>query len=188
MIIGVMCQSDDSNKYNRRSIRLRGWDYRWPGIYFITICTHQRQQLFVEQQFHDIAAFAWQAIPNHDHARAVELDEWIIMPNHLHGLLILTAAVKQNKIGPAPGRDPNGPAPGSVGAIIGNFKSLVARRINNLRQTPGVKVWQRGYYDRIIRNERQLETTRRYIQDNPRRGAENQDNLDRLLSNMRFVG
>ena len=61
----------------------------------------------------------------------------------------------------------------SLGAIVGNFKSLVARRINALRGTPGERVWQRGYYDRIIRDDRELEAMRTYIRDNPTRWAEN---------------
>ena len=77
--------------------------------------------------------------------------------------------------------------PGSIGAIVGNFKSLVTRRINNLRRTPGGRVWQRGYYDRIVRNERALNAIRQYVRDNPARWAEDRDNLDVLLSNMRLV-
>ena len=71
-----------------------------------------------------------------------------------------------------------------VGAIVGNFKSLAARRINNLRRTPGGRVWQRGYYDRIVRNERELAAIRRYIRDNPARWAEDRENLDAALAKM----
>ena len=71
-----------------------------------------------------------------------------------------------------------------MGAIVGNFKSLAARRINNLRRTPGGRVWQRGFYDRIVRNERELEAIRRYIRDNPDRWAEDRENLDAALAKM----
>ena len=67
---------------------------------------------------------------------------------------------------------------------MGNFKSLVARRINNLRRTPGGRVWQRGYYDRILRNERALAAARRYIRDNPVRWDEDRENLDASLARM----
>jgi len=75
-----------------------------------------------------------------------------------------------------------------VGAIVGNFKSLVTRRINRLRRTPGERVWQRGYYDRIVRNPRELDAIRRYIRDNPARWAEDCENLDALTRKMRRMG
>ena len=78
-------------------------------------------------------------------------------------------------------------APGSVGAIVGNFKALVTRRVNHLPRTPGAKVWQRGYYDRIVRNERELDAIRRYIRDNPDRWDEDGDNLDALIAKIRSV-
>jgi putative transposase len=182
-----MNRAYDPQKHHRRSIRLRHWDYRSAGVYFITICTHQRQYLFDETQFRNIAEVAWQSIPNHDHAARVQLDEWIVMPNHFHGLLVLAPLDDKEDAEPADNRGLKGPAPGSIGAIVGNFKSLVSRRINNLRRTTGAKVWQRGYYDRIIRDERHLNITRQYIRDNPRRWAEDRENLDRLLSKMRLV-
>ncbi len=73
---------------------------------------------------------------------------------------------------------------GSIGAIVGNLKSLTARRINNLRHTPGAAVWQRGYYDRIVRNDRELDAIRQYIQNNPQRWADDRENLDNLLNKM----
>jgi REP element-mobilizing transposase RayT len=75
---------------------------------------------------------------------------------------------------------PTGPPSGSLGAIVGNFKSVTARRINRVRKTPGVRVWQRNYYEHIIRNERELNGIRQYIRDNPARWAEDRENPDRL--------
>jgi REP element-mobilizing transposase RayT len=175
---------------SRKSIRLRGWDYTTPGAYFITICTYQRQHLFDQPIFKEIVQNGWLAIPNQPHAEHVQLDEWIVMPNHLHAILILAPPVKWNLVKPAelPGNQTCPRLePGSVGAIIGNFKSLTAQRLNNLRRKPGQPVWQRGYYDRIVRNERELNAIRQYIRDNPRRWAEDRDNLDRLISKMRYV-
>lgn len=71
--------------------------------------------------------------------------------------------------------------------LIGQYKSGVTRRINHLRHTPGGRVWQRGYYERIIRNEREWNAIRQYIHDNPARWAEDRENLDRLLSRMVLI-
>jgi len=190
-------------KHNRQSIRLRGWDYTTPGAYFITICTYQRENIFADARFKEIVGNTWQAIPTHSHAQHVRLDEWVVMPNHLHGILILENNVgrgeaigrgEATRIDGGMEKNPVSELPrpygggkltsGSVGAVIGNFKSLVARRINNVRRTPGGKVWQRGYYDRIIRNERELNAVRQYIQENPLRWEEDRDNLDTLIAQM----
>ncbi len=185
------------NQHRRQSIRLRGWDYTTPGAYFITICTHQRENLLADTRYKEIVENAWLAIPGHRRAQHALLDAWVVMPNHLHGILIL----KDDGRGVG-ARQPEerlnlqitassgcfAPAgrlkPGSIGAIIGNFKSLTARRINALRRTPGGPVWQRGYYDHIVRDERELDAIRVYIRDNPRRWAEDRDNLDALLEKM----
>lgn len=201
----------DPHKHHRRSTRLRGWDYSTPGIYFVTICTHERQNLFANDRFRQVVANAWQAIPNHPHARHVDLDEWVVMPNHVHGILVLVEEEGEAETGRGRGEagrdggpfpsepslrpasplhrahEADGVKPGSVGAIVGNFKSLAARRINNLRRTPGGRVWQRGYYDRIVRNERELNAIRQYIRNNPRRWTEDRENLERLTARMRQV-
>lgn len=277
----MMNRRYDPGKHNRRSIRRRGWDYRWPGAYFVTICTHERAYLFENGAFRGVAENAWLAIPGHEHAQHVRLDEWVVMPNHVHGIFVIDRELdvgarqtgrnveSENESGirsaspstgvargddgggatehrarqvsrgdgdgggrnrarqvgtevtwggeggggrnrarqvgrkvirgdeggsrPAsPLRDrkreqPRGVERGSIGAIVGNYKSLVARRINNLRRTRGGKVWQRGYYDRIVRNKRELNAIRRYIRDNPRRWAEDRENLERLTARMRRV-
>jgi putative transposase len=74
----------DPHKHHRRSIRLKDWDYRSAGYYFVTICTHQRENLFETAVFQAIAAHAIERIPNQKHTAHVELDEWIVMPNHIH--------------------------------------------------------------------------------------------------------
>ena len=69
-------------KPNRRSIRIDGWDYRSAGLYFVTICTYRRENLFIDTRLHEIAEYTWDFIPNQEHAKHVELDERIVMPNH----------------------------------------------------------------------------------------------------------
>jgi REP element-mobilizing transposase RayT len=73
----------------------------------------------------------------------------------------------------------SGPASGSLGAIVGNFKSVTARRINRIRKSAGTPVWQRNYYERVIRNEREWNAIRQYIRDNPAHWAEDRENPDR---------
>ena len=167
------------------SMRLPNWDYTAPGDYFITICTHERECLFYDDNFRRAAEGIWRAIPTRPYAKhRVYLDEWVLMPDHFHAILRLIAYLPrwQNK-----NRDPDRLQPSSVGSIVGNFKSIVAKRINLVRDTLGEKVWQRGYYDRLIRDEHELQIIRQYIRDNPDRWENNQDNLDAHLSQMRWV-
>ena len=117
------------------------------------------------------------------------------MPNHLHGIVwimerdVVGARQRLQPIGPGHhandpqcSRDmssllrPNGPSSGSLGAIIGSFKTATAKRINNIRQTPGAAVWQRNYYEHIIRHEDDLRRIRKYILDNPRGWADDPEN------------
>ncbi len=166
---------------NRRSIRLRDWDYRWPGYYFVTTCTHSRRNLFADDRFYQIAADAWTHIPNHRHAGHVLIDEWVLMPNHLHGILCFQREQPDYEEDASPIKHI---ASGSLGAVIGNYKMLVTRRIRNLTGKRELGVWQRGYWERIIRNERELQATREYIRLNPLRWREDRDNLDHLLKKM----
>lgn len=190
----------DPAKHHRRSIRLKGWDYRTPGLYFVTICTKYRENLFENHRYREIAESAWRAIPSKPHARHVALDEWVVMPNHLHGIIVIShtdpkgGASKTRPTVTDTNTNPhalsllqNAPA-GSLGVIVGSYKSMVTRRINKLRGTPGGKAWQRGYYERIIRDERELNAIRKYIAENPLRWTEDRDNLDRLTTRMKLAG
>ena len=171
------------SKPNRRSIRLPGWDYRGVGFYFVTICTHQRICLFDDPDLHEIAANAWRYIPEQPHASHVALDEWVVMPNHIHGLVeIVTAPTTENTQADQAPRLQSG----SLGSIVGNYKMLVSKRVKAVKRRVGIelKVWQRGYWERIVRNERELNAVRQYIQENPLRWAEDRDNLDQMLDTM----
>lgn len=176
-------QRYDPHKHHRRSIRLKGWDYRSAGYYFITICTCQRENLFETADFHDIAAHAIERIPAQKHAAHVQLDEWIVMPNHVHLILIFLEIILSEHSSQSSEGLRNAPT-GSLGVVIGRYKTAVTTRINQLRQTPGDKIWQRGYYERIIRNEREWRATQQYIRNNPARWAEDRKNLDALLTKM----
>jgi putative transposase len=194
----------------RRSIRLQGYDYTQAGAYFVTICTQDRECLFgqvvggemVLNTYGRVIATFWQRSPRH--SARVELDEWVVMPNHVHGIIVITGDVGRGEASPGIGsngicaspfepclstsgasRDasplrgggnPAGPPSGSLGAIVGNFKSVTTRRINRIRKTPGARVWQRNYYERVIRDERGLNAVRRYIRNNPGRWSEDREN------------
>jgi putative transposase len=175
----------DPDRHHRRSIRLPCHDYTSSAVCFVTICTHGRENLFDDARFRRIAEDLWRAIPDHPHAHHVKLDRWIVMPNHLHGLLVFRPYEAGSQ--PKPTVHPDdviGLAAGSLGAIVGNHKSLVTRRVNALRDTPGAPVWQRNYYERIVSNQRQNDALRQYIVENPARWAADRDNLGGFLSGM----
>ena len=178
-----MTSNFDPFKHKRRSIRLKGWDYTNPAAYFVTVCTYKMQILFDNPQYRQIAENAWVYIPKQLHAKHASLDEWIVMPNHLHGIILLT-----KKQGESAAKPPErGAAPGSLSSVVGTYKSMVTHRINNLRRTPGGKVWQRGYFERIVRNERELNAIRQYICTNPTRWAEDRENIDVLTAKMNKI-
>jgi len=169
------------HKNHRRSIRLKGYDYTQAGAYFITVCTKDRACLFGDvadgvmrlNQMGQIVRQCWLAIP--DHFPHVMLDEFVVMPNHVHGILVIMpthdvgathASPLQNDDTPA---RPRGPQRQSVASIVGSFKSAATKRINHHRGTPGAPVWQRNYYEHIIRDDESLNSIRNYIADNPLR-------------------
>ena len=161
----------DRKKHHRRSIRLPDHDYRSPDAYFITICTHEGEPLFGEvvdgemrlSEWGQVVSHYWMQIP--EHSAHVELDAWVVMPNHLHGILVITdPAGAQHAALLLPRTNVH---PGSLGAIVRSFKSAATRRINRMRDTPGTLVWQRNYYEHIIRTDAALEGIREYIQSNP---------------------
>jgi REP element-mobilizing transposase RayT len=180
--------------HHRRSIRLREWDYRSDGAYFVTICTHERECLLGE--VHDgamalspygcVVQSCWLSLP--DHFAGAELDAFVVMPNHAHAIVILFGRGKAfggELEGPASmaGSPPNalplqkrGAISGSLAAIVQSRKSVSARRINQLRDTPGAPVWQRNYYEHIIRNARELDAIRQYIDANPANWELDSDN------------
>jgi putative transposase len=171
---------------NRRSVRLKEYGYVQAGAYFVTICTYNRDCLLGEvvggemrlNEYGEIARDEW--IKTASIRANVVLDVFVIMPNHVHGIIMLSENVGATRrvapirrfartMGEAPPRpyDRNGGMqPGSIGAIIGQFKSVATKRINVRRGTPGLPVWQRNYYERVLR-EGEVDHIREYIQNNP---------------------
>ena len=181
-----MSKGYNSEKRSRRLIRLKGFDYSQPGAYFVTLVSKSRKCIFgrVEgnhirhNEISELVVNCWLSIS--DHFDNTRLDEFVLMPNHLHGIIfiheilgkgeaspgIITSPVESISGDASPLR-PRGTQSGSLSAIIQNFKSISTRKVNRLYYNPGNKIWQRNYYERIIRNERELNATREYIRDNP---------------------
>jgi len=180
--------SYDPNKHHRRSIRLKGYDYAQPGAYFVTICTQDQESLFgdiVIGQMHLNAVgemvWRWWRELNQKYPM-VQTDAAVVMPNHFHGIII---------VGQPPGGQPPRVAPTDVdaapvgatlggrpdaaptlGQIVGWFKTMATNEyIRGVKQQgwppfPG-RVWQRNYYEHIVRSEVTLRRIRTYIQNNP---------------------
>jgi len=149
-------------------MRLPGYDYRLPGYYFVTICTKDRQSLFGSidgQQMHlnsfgRAVEHCWLDLPNHYRCT---LDAFVVMPNHVHGIIII----------------PDAQHP--LTEIARGFKTFSAAAANRLRQSPGATLWQRSFYERIIRTERDLENVRAYIRLNPERWDNDTKNPDMMV-------
>jgi len=183
------------DKHHRRSIRLQGYDYSQPGIYFITLCTQNHECLFGEilngemrlNEFGKMTQQCWLEIPHH--FPHVKLDEFVIMPDHIHGIIILNDIVGAKNFSPQPSNNfspqPSNnfsPQPMStpqqnitpfrspsktIGSIIRGFKIGVTK---GFRQNTDIYVvWQRNYYEHIIRNKVELNRMRQYIIDNPKK-------------------
>ncbi|GIV24566.1 MAG: hypothetical protein KatS3mg026_0258 [Bacteroidia bacterium] len=168
---------------NRCSIRLKGYDYSQAGAYFITICTKDRACLFGEvvngemrlNDFGQVVHSVWNNLPNH--YAGIAMDAFVVMPNHVHGIVIIVGAgLKPAPITTAAPATTAAPTQHGLPEIIRGFKTFSARRINELRGTPGVPIWQRNYYEHIIRNEESLHRIRQYILDNPARWVSDREN------------
>jgi REP element-mobilizing transposase RayT len=151
------------------------------------VVTHQRECLFGEIVDGVVRASAHGEIVSEEWLRSalvrpeIELDTFVVMPNHIHGILI----VRDQSMGDGahgrahkPSRPRSAPvrAPRSLGSFVAGFKAAATKRINALRGTPGVPVWQRNYYEHVIRNEEELNRIRQYIMDNPAGWAEDPEN------------
>ena len=147
----------------RRSIRLRQYDYSSVGVYFVTICAQGRECLFGDiadgtMRLNDagqIVARVWLGLSVR--FSQVVLDEFVVMPNHFHGILVI-----------------NDGAP-TLGAIVRGFKSISAIDVNRLLNRQGCPLWQRNYYERAIRNEIELSAIREYLQFNPTNWAQDEE-------------
>jgi REP element-mobilizing transposase RayT len=225
----------NSDYHHRRSIRLPEYDYSQAGIYFVTICTYKKQCLFGEikqgkmllNQIGKMVAQEW--LKSSEIREELTLDEWIIMPNHVHGLVVITKDDYQvnsgdvsddsgsasenfegaNNSGSVSGNsgsvsDNSGSAsensegaslapllgksaqrkPKSLSTFVSGFKSSVTKRIKKICVENNPRVWQKNYYESIVRDEIDLNKIRQYILDNPQNwddDPENQSDLSQEL-------
>jgi putative transposase len=160
----------DPAKHHRRSIRLRGYDYRQPGAYFVTIVCKDRALILEDPQFRAAVEEAWLCLA--DQYGFVQLDEFVIMPNHLHAIIF----IRSPRRGASRGAPTDAPKRKPLGQLIGAFKTASTKRINQIRGTPGLPIWQRNYYEHVIRHERELDAVRRYIEENPLRWDQDPEN------------
>jgi REP element-mobilizing transposase RayT len=157
----------DPDIHHRHSIRLREYDYSSSGAYFITICAFQRECLFGEvvdgeMRLNEVGKIVREEWLNTAVMRPdVYLDVYVIMPNHFHTVIFVHDDIGAHSSAPLRRQS------GSIGSIVAGFKSAATKRINALRDNPGCPVWQRNYYEHVIRNENDLATIRQYIADNP---------------------
>ncbi len=162
--------SDSSAKHNfHKSIRFPGYDYSQPGAYFITILTHQRRQILAKlvegssqlTKLGELAASVWLSLP--DRFPEVKIDEFIVMPDHIHGVINLTGSMVKTTGEGSLVKPPSL----QLGVVIGTYKSVVTRVNHASNPNDQGPVWHRNYYERIIRNENELNRIRDYIQSNP---------------------
>jgi len=184
--------------HRRRSLRLRGYDYSLPGPYYVTLCTQNKKCLFgrvingemVPNRTGRIIKEGW--IRTGENRDGIELDEWVLMPNHLHGIVviseILTRAIREL---PLHGMVENEDSLRGLDIFakaayefpqridikhrrnmilpnfIGRFKMQTAKQVNKMWKIPGKPLWQKNYWERIIRDEEDLNRIRQYIRNNP---------------------
>lgn len=194
----------DPSIHHRKSIRLPGYDYSQVGAYFVTIDTFQQEYLFGEIVIDEMVLNAWgkivqkwwDDIPNH--FPNVETGAFVIMPNHVHGIIVITAgrgAVPAPFVSDGENRGGDvlndgiqgGETPGrgtlplqkkpTLGQIVAYFKYKSTKEINALDSAGVVtKLWQRNYYERIIRNDREMDAVWRYIEANPENWVQDNEN------------
>jgi putative transposase len=168
----------DPDRHHRRSIRLQGYDYARAGAYSVTVCVHNRECLLSEivngevrlTEIGQIVIRAWDDLPLR--FPGVELDTFVVMPNHIHGIIVIEDRPKQDATS-SQGAASSAP---TLGLIVRAFKSIAAIACNRALDRADVPFWQRNYYEHVIRDEDDLNRIRCYIADNPACWPEDPEN------------
>ena len=201
-------------KYNpeihyRRSIRIKEYDYSREGLYFITICTSNHKRLLGQiyndemmlNEFGEIAYHEW--LQTGEIRKSVVLQEFVIMPNHMHGIIEINDSPRRGTLSRALVRNTQmhsvrehrgasgegtcqrapterfgKPTSNTIPTIVRGFKSTVTKQINDIRKTSGYPVWQRSYYEHIIRNEKSYNRISEYIRYNPEKWLKDKYYMD----------
>jgi putative transposase len=165
-----------TNSRRRRSIRLRDFDYAQAGAYFVTTCTAGRKLFFGEPAVRQVADSCWNELPRH--FPNVRLDEWVIMPNHVHGILILEGRGGVQLNAPTTPAFENtsvsSPPRGTLSVIIRTYNAAVTTQARALGWREFG--WQRNYYEHIVRDDDELARIREYIRNNPFDWDSDEDN------------
>jgi REP element-mobilizing transposase RayT len=142
-------------QYHKR-IRLPEFDYSSDGYYYVTLVTARRELVFVEPALRRIAEASWRWLEQR--YPYVRLDYFVVMPTHLHGVIVINRSAGESaaaeKVKP-------------LGQLVGAFKTVSTKKVNELRQTPGRQLWQEDFYERVVRNDHELDAIRQYIIENP---------------------
>jgi len=170
----------DPRIHHRRSIRLRGYEYSQSGTYFITICTHNRELLFESESVDNMLKNFWEKLPTK--FSMVQLDEFVVMPNHVHGIIMIgqprgvapteNITGQQNDVFPTLGDVMDWYKTMTTNAYINGVKSNQWGRFKE-------RFWQRNYFERVIRDDEDLNRIRQYIIDNPTKWGEDENNPNR---------
>jgi len=181
----------DPKKHHRSSIRLKEYDYSQVGAYFVTICAQDRKYLFgriVDGKMRlnktgKMIQLVWNEMPQN--YSGVNVDSFVVMPNHIHGIIVLSSVGAGPCACPDSGQ-PQGVAPTmSLPDVVHRFKSLTTNRyrqflIQNGKHQFSERLWQRNYYEHIIRNEEKLNLIREYILNNPLQWQFDRENPERV--------
>ena len=185
--------------HHRRSIRIKEYDYSREGLYFITICTFNHACLFGHIDNGDMAMTEYGNIVYNEWLQTGEmrkniiLNEFVVMPNHIHGIIEINDSTRRGTMPRAlvhretkrqgtkhcaPTEQFGKPTSNTIPTIVRGYKSTVTKQINTIRKTPGQPVWQRSYYEHIIRNEKSYNRISEYIRYNPEKWLQDKYYMD----------
>lgn len=182
----------NSDKHHRRSIRLKNYDYSRAGLYFVTVCTQDKVNLFGsitdgEMNLNDAGQVVREEWEKSEKIRKeIKLHEYIIMPNHFHAIVEIVGANGRSPVQLSSPVQSRLPMPHmqakSLGSLIAGFKSSTSKKINIIRKKPRFLVWQRNYWEHIVRNNDEFARIQNYIIENPKMW--NNDKLNNGMGNM----
>ncbi|MCJ7459754.1 MAG: transposase [candidate division Zixibacteria bacterium] len=175
------------SEHNRRSIRLKEYDYSQPGAYFVTICVHGFKNILGSIANGEVRLNKYGRVIRDEWLRTMELrpnvlmDEYVVMPNHFHGIIMIiddTTVGATRRVAPTTTTKPTTLKSNAIGSIIGQIKSASTKRIRKM----GLEYfrWQRNYYEHVIRNEDKLHKIRQYIHTNPLKWHLDRENPERV--------
>jgi len=175
--------------HHRRSIRLKGYDYTQSGAYFITFCAYQRMHVFGEVVDGEMVLNETGKIAREEWFKTAEIrpyvklyeDEFVLMPNHGHGIIWIDDDWARQRRAPTETTEKFGkPVKGSIPTIVRAYKSAVTHAVNAAENQRGAVLWQKNYYEHVIRNERELNNIGWYIVNNPLNWQLDRDNFQNI--------